>query len=130
MRSTGGSLSGLKLVLMALLLASGAFLRPEALRLGEIGASVAEAQPGIAGVAQAQTQEGPEDIQWFKKTMNIAPKYQEQRSGVLGMSWPHFILMIFLLLFFLATLLNYYLRSKRTKDILRALFEEDRSREG
>ena len=111
---------------MAVLLVSGAILRPEALRLGEIGASAAEALPGIAD----QTQEGPEDVQWFKKTMNIAPKYQEQHSGVLGMSWPHFILMIFLILFFLATLLNYYLRSKRTKEILRTLLEEDRSREG
>ncbi len=74
-----------------------------------------------------QQKEGSKDIQWFKKTMKIAPKYQKETTGILGMSWAHFILMVFLLLFFAATLINYYTRSRRTKKILLNILQEEKS---
>ena len=100
------------------------------LHWGHLHRSGSYEHQGASALAQTQAQGEQKDIQWFRKTMNIAPKYQEQSSGVLGMSWPHFILMIFLLLFFIATLFNYYVRSKRTRQILRTLLEEDRSQGG
>ncbi len=65
------------------------------------------------------------DIQWFKETMKISPKYQEQDHGLLGMSYIHFFVMVFLILFFIGTFINSYLRNKRTKDVLQTLLKEE-----
>ncbi|MCF8105343.1 MAG: hypothetical protein K9K64_07670 [Desulfohalobiaceae bacterium] len=75
----------------------------------------------------AQDEGNEKDMQWFKKTMNISPKYQERTTGFLGMTWAHFIIMVFLIIFFAATIINYYTRSRRTKKILLSLLQEKKS---
>ena len=66
-----------------------------------------------------------DNIQWFKDEMRIAPKYQEHEQGLLGMSWMHFISMIFLVFFFIAALVMMYIRNKQTKKILNNLLKEE-----
>ena len=61
------------------------------------------------------------DIQWFKDEMRISPKYIEAHEGILGMSWLHFILMLFLVIFFFGALIAYYRQTNRTKRILQQL---------
>jgi hypothetical protein len=61
------------------------------------------------------------DIQWFKDEMRISPKYIEAQEGILGMSWLHFLLMLFLVLFFFGALIAYYKQTNRTKRILQQL---------
>ena len=89
-------------------------------------ASVPQASARVALVASAGDSKGGEKkIEWFKETMEIAPKYQERNQGVLGMTWAHFILMVFLVIFFISAIFNYYARSKRTKQILNTLLEKE-----
>ncbi len=57
--------------------------------------------------------------------MKISPKFQEYKEGVWGMSWAHFITMVFLIVFFIATLVAMYIRNKQTKKILKALLKEE-----
>lgn len=64
------------------------------------------------------------NMQWFKDEMRISPKYKEYREGIWGMSWAHFLTMVFLIIFFVATLIALYIRNKRTKEILKTLLEE------
>lgn len=66
-----------------------------------------------------------DDIQWFRDEMKISPKFQEYKEGVWGMSWAHFITMVFLIIFFIATLVAMYIRNKQTKKILKALLKEE-----
>lgn len=66
------------------------------------------------------------DIQWFKNEMRISSKYLEREQGIWGMSWAHFFTMFLLVVFFLATLVAMYIRSKRTQGILRALMKEEK----
>jgi len=65
------------------------------------------------------------DIQWFKNEMRIDPKYTEHEQGIWGMSWMHFITMVFLILFFIASLFAMYLRNRRTREILATLLKEE-----
>lgn len=74
--------------------------------------------------AQNQAGEDPFDIQWFKKEMKISPKYLEKDQGVMGMSWAHFLTMVFLVIFFVGALIAVYMRNKRTKTILTSLLKE------
>ena len=37
----------------------------------------------------------PQDLKWFKEQMGVAPQYQESTQKILGMSWPHFLVMAF-----------------------------------
>jgi hypothetical protein len=64
------------------------------------------------------------DIEWFKQEMGIAEKYREHREGIWGMSWAHFITMVFLVIFFIGALIAVYIRNKRTREILKSLLEE------
>lgn len=66
-----------------------------------------------------------DDIQWFRDEMKISPKFQEYKEGVWGMSWAHFITMVFLIIFFIATLVAMYIRNKQTKKILTTLLKEE-----
>jgi len=78
----------------------------------------------LNGVAWAEEMSDP-DIQWFKNEMRIAPKYTEHEEGIWGMSWMHFITMVFLILFFIASLFAMYLRNRRTREILATLLKEE-----
>lgn len=65
------------------------------------------------------------DIQWFKNEMRISPKYMEHEEGIWGMSWSHFITMVFLIFFLIAALFAMYLRRQQTRKILKTLLEEE-----
>lgn len=65
------------------------------------------------------------DIQWFKNEMRISQKYQEDKEGIWGMSWAHFISMVFLIFFFLAALVVWYGQHKQTREILKSLLKEE-----
>jgi hypothetical protein len=81
---------------------------------------------GIAQMHPARERSVPEtyaieenpDIQWFREEMRIAPQYIEAQRGVLGMTWPHFIIMLFLILFFIGALFAYYRLTTQTTRIL------------
>ena len=73
----------------------------------------------------AAQQEQKPDIPWFKDQLGIAPQYQEQREGILGMSWAHFLTMVFLVAFFFGALSIYYLKTIKTRRILERLLREE-----
>ncbi|MEJ2725967.1 MAG: hypothetical protein P8175_15250 [Deltaproteobacteria bacterium] len=81
------------------------------------------AQERSTALEEAQ---GP-NIEWFKKEMKISPKYLEKKEGILGISWPHFITMVFLVIFFIAALIDLYLRNRRTRQILVELMKEGKN---
>ncbi len=64
------------------------------------------------------------DLQWFKEEMKISPKYREDAQGIMGMSWGHFFIMVFLVAFLVGALIEFYLRNRRTKNILETLLKE------
>lgn len=65
-----------------------------------------------------------EEIQWFRDEMKISSKFQEHTQGIWGMSWTHFFTMVFLIVFFTATIAAIYIRNKQTKKILNTLLKE------
>jgi cbb3-type cytochrome oxidase subunit 3 len=81
------------------------------------------------GLCSAWAAQNPDqrDIQWFKDEMRISPKYIEEQEGILGMTWPHFLVMVLLIIFFIGALIAMYLRQKRTKQILASLLQEERN---
>lgn len=64
------------------------------------------------------------DIEWFKKELRISPKYLERREGILGLSWAHFLAMVFLTVFVAVALVAVAIRHRRTKELLALLLEE------
>ena len=74
--------------------------------------------------ACAQEKADGKDLRWFKKKMKMSPKYQEKEQGIMGMSWAHFLTMVFLVAFLVGALIEFYLRNRRTKIILEALLKE------
>lgn len=64
------------------------------------------------------------DIQWFRDEMKISPKFIEHKVGVWGMSWAHFITMIFLIIFFISTVAMLYVRHRQTKKIIKTLLKD------
>jgi len=68
--------------------------------------------------------QGETDIQWFRDEMKISPKYMEREEGVLGMSWTHFFIMVFLVLFFVGAIVALIIRHKRTKELLALLLKD------
>jgi hypothetical protein len=78
-----------------------------------------------AAVAQQGPPANPQDIQWFKKEMGIASKYKEANKGIYGMSWAHFLIMAFLVLFFFAAIGVGYYRSRKTREILVSMLEKE-----
>lgn len=79
------------------------------------------AETGTSMIATAG--EDP-DIQWFKDQMKISDKYVEQQEGILGVSWAHFLTMVFLVLFALGALAAFFLRQRRTREILEMIRKE------
>jgi len=82
----------------------------------------AEGSATDSGMA-ANAEETP-GIQWFKDQMKISNKYVEQQEGALGMSWAHFLTMVFLVLFALGALLAFFQRQRRTREILEMIRKE------
>lgn len=95
---------------------------------GIVSASMAAAEttsssPDAASAPSDETTQPP-DIQWFKDQMKISDKYVEHRQGILGMSWAHFLTMIFLVVFAAGALIAFIQRQKRTKKILEMIRKE------
>ena len=65
------------------------------------------------------------DIQWFRDEMKISPKYLEKNQGVFGMSWTHFLTMVFLVAFFIAVVTGLIIRQRRRKQLLNLLLNEE-----
>ncbi len=65
-----------------------------------------------------------EDIQWFRDQMRISEKYIEDHEGVWGMSWAHFLTMVFLVVFAIGALILSFQRQKRTREILEMIRKE------
>jgi hypothetical protein len=66
----------------------------------------------------------PEKIEWFRDKLHIAEKYQRQQQGVMGMSWGHFLSMVFLVVFFVGASAIAFYRAKRSREILEAVMRE------
>jgi ribose/xylose/arabinose/galactoside ABC-type transport system permease subunit len=81
--------------------------------------------PAAQAVPEAHQAEEKPDIAWFRKEMGIAPQYLEEEEGVFGMSWAHFILMVFLIVFFFGALIAYYRQTTRTTRILQQLLSKE-----
>ncbi|MCK9275078.1 MAG: hypothetical protein M0P57_08305 [Syntrophales bacterium] len=74
-------------------------------------------------VSATQDQERP-DIEWFKDQMRISSKYTEGESEIMGISWIHFFIMAFLVLFFIMALAALILRYGRTKELIKIILAE------
>jgi hypothetical protein len=93
-----------------------------------MGAAGVHAPAGAAvdrSAPASQSVDETPDITWFREEMKIAPQYVEVREGILGMSWPHFIIMVFLIVFFLGALFAYYRQTTRTTRILQQLLQKE-----
>ena len=64
------------------------------------------------------------DIQWFKDQMKISDKYREKHEGIFGISWIHFFIMIFLVLFGIGALVMFVIKQKRLKGIVMEIQKE------
>ncbi len=65
-------------------------------------------------------------IQWFKDEMKISPKYLEKNEGILGMSWAHFLTMVFLAAFGAGAFIVFILRYRRARELINLVKEESR----
>ena len=81
-----------------------------AVLLAVLGSAVANAsdlkifQASPAYSAQQSKNSQEPDIQWFRDQLKISDRYVEEHEGVWGVSWAHFLTMIFLGLFALGSL--------------------------
>jgi hypothetical protein len=89
-----------------------------------LGSAHPLAAPAADQLTQIPAAKDEPDIQWFREQLQIAPKYQQQEKGVLGMTWSHFLIMLFLVLFFFSALLMYFQRIRRTRQIIDTLLKE------
>lgn len=86
--------------------------------------------PGFSGAiswtssAMAASEPENPDLKWFRDKMKISSKYVERHEGVMGMSWAHFLAMVFLALFATGAFIVFYMRHKRTREIIKLLKEE------
>jgi hypothetical protein len=94
---------------------------------GNFGMATAKnTDTGLAETGTAMTATAGEDpdIQWFKDQMKISDKYVEQQEGILGVSWAHFLTMVFLVVFALGTLAAFFQRQRRTREIMEMIRKE------
>lgn len=80
----------------------------------------------------AYAQEGSEQedrptLEWFKKELRISSKYRDRDVGILGLSWAHFLVMVFLTVFFLIALVALIVRYNRTKELVSMLVKEEKT---
>ena len=78
----------------------------------------------VTGSPMTATPGEDPDIQWFKDQMKISDKYVEQQEGILGVSWAHFLTMVFLVVFALGALVAFFQRQRRTREILEMIRKE------
>ena len=76
--------------------------------------------------SEEQENQEEKDIRWFREEMKISPKYMEKKEGILGMSRTHFFTMLFLIIFFIGTIVSLLIRRRRTKQLLDLLLKEER----
>lgn len=93
--------------------------------VGAIWTVVPGDRTGSIHTNAAWAAEASPDIQWFKEEMLVSQKYLPKEEGIFGVSWAHFLTMAFLVIFFLGTLIQLYIRSRRTEEILTTLLKED-----
>ncbi|MBW2107759.1 MAG: hypothetical protein JRI36_03710 [Deltaproteobacteria bacterium] len=74
----------------------------------------------------AADQPNESEIEWFKKELRVSPMYVEHQEGILGLSWAHFLTMVFLTVFVLVALVGIAIRYRRTKELLAMLLEEEK----
>ena len=79
----------------------------------------------FAYAQEGSQQEGRPKIEWFKKELRISPKYQERDVGIFGLSWAHFLVMVFLIVSFIIALAALIVRYHRTKELLSMLTKEE-----
>jgi hypothetical protein len=85
---------------------------------------------GGNGYIQASSEQNEKtDLEWFKKELRISPKYRERDGGVLGLSWAHFLTMVFLTSSFAIGILALIIRHRRTKELISMLLQERGKRE-
>ena len=77
--------------------------------------------------AQDTSEKDRPDIKWFKKELRISPKYQEKEPGILGLSWAHFLVMVFLMVSFTIALVALVVRYRRTKELISMLMNKENS---
>lgn len=87
-------------------------------------------QGRFGGEAAFAAEQGKLPVEWFRKELGIAPQYQEQSGAILGMSWAHFLSMVFLVAFFVGSLYLTYTRQKRTKELLARFLEGEAKGKG
>jgi hypothetical protein len=76
--------------------------------------------------AQGESEQPPPNIEWFKKELRISPKYQEREIGIMGLSWAHFLVMVFLTVSFVIALIALIVRYTRTKELVAMLTKEEK----
>jgi len=88
---------------------------------GEKPDAIQESQARETSLARTE-QSRP--IQWFKEELRITPKYTKGHEDIFGLSWAHFLTMVFLFMFFIVGLVTLIIRYRRTKELLTDLLEE------
>lgn len=74
--------------------------------------------------AEAAVNPDEEEIQWFRDQLGIADQYRQEHEGIWGMSWGHFLTMVFLVLFAVGALYVFVQRQRRTREILEIVQKE------
>jgi hypothetical protein len=64
------------------------------------------------------------DIQWFRDQLKISDRYVQEQEGIWGVSWAHFLTMVFLGMFVLGSLAVWIQQQRRTRDILDSIRKE------
>ena len=90
----------------------------------EATGAVVAGRVSTSGVTSRPHAEQAPPIQWFKKELRISPKYVEKRQGVFGLSWAHFLTMVFLVIFFVLGLAALVIRYRRTRELIKLLLED------
>ena len=80
--------------------------------------------PAAVDAASNTNPDQTRKVEWFKEELRITPKYVEDHQGVFGLSWAHFLTMVFLVVFFLSGLVSLLVRYRRTQELLRELLKE------
>lgn len=88
---------------------------------------VAQFDSGLAAHRALAEGKAPRDValQWFKSEMNLLPPESEPASGVLGMSWFHFFVMLLLILFAAVMIAMYFFKMRRASQLLERIAQAD-----